>query len=153
MTLEANAIYAANVNFDITKLPQSKKERWRRKLSLLRLHLFCFFYCEDDDNEGSKTGKWKKESYGYVQFSKRKQEEKIVSSTTSSKSLVWVTENIISGEPAKILCRINRGTIVKSILLWKSFLSKRKTNIILNAQLVIWRRRKQNDNADILYIR
>ena len=57
MTLEAYAIYAANVNFDITKLPQSKKKRWRTKLSLLRLHLFCFFYYEDDDNQGSETGK------------------------------------------------------------------------------------------------
>ena len=50
----------------------------------------------------SKTRQLHQEKVGYAQYFKRKQEEAIARTITSSKNLGWVTGNIIRGKLANI---------------------------------------------------
>ena len=51
----------------------------------------------------SKTRQLRQEKVWYAQYFKRKQEEPIAITITLSKSLGWVTGNIISGKLSNIL--------------------------------------------------
>ena len=64
--------------------------------------IVLFFLMRRQENV-SKTRQLRQEKVGYAQYFKRKQEEPIAITITLSKSLGWVTGNIISGKLANIL--------------------------------------------------
>ena len=61
------------------------------------------FFSNEKARKSLQTRQLRQEKVGYAQYFKRKQEEPIAITITLSKSLGWVTGNIISGKLANIL--------------------------------------------------
>ena len=71
--------------------------------ALLVVFAIVLFFLMRRQEKVSKTRQLRQEKVGYAQYFKRKQEEPIAITITLSKSLGWVTGNIISGKLANIL--------------------------------------------------
>ena len=71
--------------------------------ALLVAFVIVLFFLMRRQEKVSKTRQLRQEKVWYAQYFKRKQEEPIAITITLSKSLGWVTGNIISGKLSNIL--------------------------------------------------
>ena len=71
--------------------------------ALLVAFAIVLFFLMRRQEKVSKTRQLRQEKVWYAQYFKRKQEEPIAITITLSKSLGWVTGNIISGKLSNIL--------------------------------------------------